>query len=78
MTCGPDRLVRRIHGRLRSGRLAAGCTVDGHELAELAARIERLQAVGEEFAHVRLAPNLARERAMETACIGGGSVATEV
>ena len=74
MTCGPDRLVRRIHGRRR----AAGCVVAGHELAELVARVERLQAVGDAFGHVRLAPKLARERAMVTACIGGGSVATEV
>jgi len=78
MTCGPDRLVRRIHGRLQRGRRAAGCVVDGYELAELAARVERLQAAGEAFAHVRLAPDLARERATVTACIGGGCVATEV
>ena len=73
MTCGPDRLVRRIHGR----RLAAGCVVASHELAELVARVERLQAVSDAFADVRLAPNFVRERAMVTACIGGGSVATE-
>lgn len=78
MTFGPDRLVRRVHGRLRGGRNAAGSAVDGHELAELVARVERLKAASDAFLHVRLAPNLARERAMVTACIGGGSVATEV
>jgi len=78
MTCGSDRLVRRIHDRLRGGRRAVRGVVDGRELAELAARVERLQAVGEAFAHVRLAPAIARSRVLETVCIGGGGVATEV
>lgn len=78
VTCGSDRVVRRFHDRLGSGRTSARDAVDGRELAELAVRVERLQAVGEAFAHVRLSSEIARERAMATGCIGGGGVATEV
>ena len=77
MTCGPDRLVWRFHDRLRGGRRLAVRPVDCHELAELVGRVERLQKVGEAFAHVRLAPNVARDCAPKTACIGGGGVAKE-
>ena len=78
MTCRQDRLVWRFHDRLRDGRRAALRPVDSRELAELAARVERLQREGEAFAHVRLAPKLARQSARQTVCIGGGGVATEV
>ena len=78
VTCGSNRVVWRFHDRLCSGRTSARDAVDGRELAELAERVERLQSVGEAFAHIRLSSHIAHERAMVTGCIGGVGVATEV
>jgi len=78
-TCGSDRVVRRFHDRQRRGRNDACGPVEGRELAELAARVERLKQVDEAFAHVKLSAFLARrDGAKGIGCSGGGDVATEV
>jgi len=79
VTCGSDRVVWRFHERSRRGRNAASVAVDGRELAELAARVERLKAVDEAFAHVKLSASIVCDQhAVAAGCIGGGSVATDV
>ncbi len=72
-----ERLVWRFHERWRRGRpgVAYDVAEDGAS-AELAVRVERLQAMGGAFAQVRLSPFVVSEDALLAGCIEGG-VATD-
>jgi hypothetical protein len=76
-----DRLVRRIQRRQQSRR--AGIDPAGSatpcEIAELEDRVRRLQAMGVEYAQIRLSPEVALRGAIERSVrVGGECVATEV
>ena len=76
-----DRLVRRIQRRQQSRR--AGIDPAGpatpREIAELEDRVRRLQAMGVEYAQIRLSSDVAQRGATERPIrVGGECVATEV
>ena len=81
MTGSRDRLVRRIQRRQQSRRTGmdpAGPATP-REIAELEDRMRRLQAMGVQYAHVRLSPDVALRGAIERSVrVGGECVATEV
>lgn len=65
MVDGHERLVRRIQRHLQAGVESEGSTsVSTRGASELAARVRRLHALGEAFAHVVVSEDLLVERAV--------------
>lgn len=72
-----ERLVWQFHEGWRRERPGVACGVaDTGALAELAVRVEQLQAMGGVFAQVRLSPHVVSNDAVLASCVEGG-VATE-
>lgn len=69
---GSDRLVRRIHQGWRANGSARDPSLTPRQLAELQARIDRLQTMGECFAHVTLSDHVRQDCMMSGGPAGKG------